>query len=216
MCAALLTDDLDQLLKKLIEQWNIAERRIKKAEQVRGNEVVISAIFELRYAGRKLVDSLEITCDENWREKNESREAIHRYLADAIEDCVKSKHDSIDAMLDFVTRWFYEVEKTLGLEELQKYFPSYMEVTGKIDLIQERIAESRGNRHLGRDQIYDEVEQDGYDEILALFSNMRTSKSRIEQSIRKDKRNRRFLFWAAILGPIFSAILSVVATVLLF
>jgi hypothetical protein len=48
----LLDARLDRLLSDLVLQWNIAERRIKKAEQVGGAEAVASAIFELRYAGR--------------------------------------------------------------------------------------------------------------------------------------------------------------------
>lgn len=213
MCAALLDDDLDKLLEKLIEQWNIAERRIKKAEQVRGNEVVASAIFELRYAGRKLIDALQIASNEDWRENEELRDAIHRYLADAIEDCVKSKHDAIDSMLDFVTRWFYEIEETLGLSELQKYFPNYIEVTGKIIEIQDKVSESRGDRHLGRDQIYDEVEQDGYDDILSLYKAMRTSKDRVQLSIKRERWVKRVLIWTAILSPVISLIALVVVLV---
>ena len=55
-----MDEELVRLLQRTFEQWNIAERRIKKAEQVRGNEVVTSAIFELRYAGRKIVDALTL------------------------------------------------------------------------------------------------------------------------------------------------------------
>jgi len=38
--------ETDDATRELIEQWNIAESRIKKAEQVRANEVVAAAIFE--------------------------------------------------------------------------------------------------------------------------------------------------------------------------
>lgn len=214
MCAALLDDDLDKLLGMLIEQWNIAERRIKKAEQVRGNEVVASAIFELRYAGRKLVDALQITLNDDWQTKVESREAVHRYLADATEDCVKAKHDAIDAMLDFVTTWFDDTEKLLGLGGIHKFFPEYIEVTGTIHQIQENIAGSRGNRHLGRDQAYDEVEQNGYDGILNLYDKMRISKDRVQLAIEKDKRNRRLMLWAAIGSPVISVIAIIVTIVL--
>lgn len=53
-------NEVEEAIKKLIVQWNIAERRIKKAEQVRGNEVVGAAIAELRYAGRKYIDASHI------------------------------------------------------------------------------------------------------------------------------------------------------------
>ena len=42
--------DIDAAISQLVEQWNIAERRIKKAEFTTGNQVVFSAVQELRYA----------------------------------------------------------------------------------------------------------------------------------------------------------------------
>jgi hypothetical protein len=92
-------DDIDRLFEQLDTQWNIAERRIKKAEQVRGGEVVSSAIFELRYAGRKLIDALELLRTKNWNDNKVEYDKIRRFLHDAIEDCVKAKHDAIDSML---------------------------------------------------------------------------------------------------------------------
>ena len=65
----MLDDRFDKLFRALIEQWNIAERRIKKAEQVRGNEVVSSAIFELRYAGRKLIDAHSLVLTRATRDR---------------------------------------------------------------------------------------------------------------------------------------------------
>lgn len=61
----MLDPELDAVIAEFIKQWNVAERRIKKAEQVRANEVVASAIFELRYAGRKIVDALDISLKTN-------------------------------------------------------------------------------------------------------------------------------------------------------
>ena len=76
MCAAFLDDQLDRKLKNLAEQWDIAERRIKKAEQVRGNEVVSSAIFELRYAGRKIIDVINLAVENDWEHDPEVRDKI--------------------------------------------------------------------------------------------------------------------------------------------
>jgi hypothetical protein len=138
----LLDQKLDKLYKQLIEQWNIAERRIKKAEQVSGNEVVTSAIFELRYAGRKIVDAQKLLLEKDWRNDTDAHDLICRYLADSIEDCVKAKHDAIDAMLDFVTIWFKDSEERIGLGHLIKIFPEYLDVTSRILGVQEKIAQS--------------------------------------------------------------------------
>jgi hypothetical protein len=72
----LFGDAIDSSLSELIKQWNIAERRIKKAEQVRGNEVVASAIFELRYAGRKMIDSVEISLNSDLNTDTEKRKIV--------------------------------------------------------------------------------------------------------------------------------------------
>ena len=122
-CVVMLDNELDKLFKDAIAQWNIAERRIKKAEQVPGNEVVNSAIFELRYAGRKIVDALQLILNKEWQNNATIYEQIRRYLADAIEDCVKSKHDVIDSMIDFVTTWFNDIEKQIGLWKARRNFP---------------------------------------------------------------------------------------------
>ena len=79
----MLDDGLDKALLALIKQWNVAEQRIKKAEQVRGNEVVASAIFELRYAGRKVIDALELILTTNIQIDEHASRKVRSYIADA-------------------------------------------------------------------------------------------------------------------------------------
>ena len=172
---------LDRLYKQLIFQWNIAERRIKKAEQVCENEVIVSAVFELRYAGRKIVDAQLLLLDKDWKNDQDEYDNICRFLADAIEDCVKAKHDAIDAMLDFVTIWFKENEKRIGLHRLMEIFPNYIDVTAQISAVQAKIARSREDRVSARDGLYDEIEIQDYDMMLLLYDKMSISKDRIQR-----------------------------------
>ncbi|MCJ2114997.1 hypothetical protein MKK64_27970 [Methylobacterium sp. E-025] len=120
----MLDAELDAALCALIEQWNVAEKRIKRAEHVRANEIVAPAIFELRYAGRKIVDSIQIILAHDIFQDAEKHAKVSSFIADATEDCVKAKHDAIDAMMNFVTTWFDETEKSIGVEEIQKFFPT--------------------------------------------------------------------------------------------
>jgi len=184
----MLDAELDRLFKDLIAQWNIAERRIKKAEQVQGNEVVNSAIFELRYAGRKIIDAMQLILSKDWQNDTEIYEQIRRYLADAIEDCVKAKHDSIDAMIDFVTTWFDELEQRIGLRKLTEIFPEYLDITSKIAEVQDKIAHSREHRTTARDSVYDEIEAKDYEDILKLYNKMRLSKNRVQAIVNSDNR----------------------------
>ena len=74
---------------------------------------------------------------------------------------MKAKHDAIDAVLDFVTIRFHKIKTELGLEGVTKYFPDLIEQTSKIAGIQDLIAESRGDRHSSRDDLYDQIERSG-------------------------------------------------------
>jgi hypothetical protein len=186
----MLDDRLNRALHELIKQWNIAEHRIKKAEQVRANEVVASAIFELRYAGRKHIDATKLIIDNDLSNNQDIYEKVYAFILDATEDCVKAKHDAIDAMLNFVTSWFYEKEKIWDVSEIQQLFPKYLEVTSRISIIQERIAESRNNRTEKRDTIYDDIDENDFASILELFNTMKASQEKID-GVSKRKRLRK-------------------------
>lgn len=184
----MLDPELDRSLGGLIEQWNIAEQRIKRAEQVRGNEIVAAAIFELRYAGRKIVDSIEIALAYDLATNPGKRTEVANFVADATEDCVKAKHDAIDAMLNFVTSWFDDLEKKVGAEQLQILFPEYLEVLGSIAGIQEQIAASRADRTRLRDAIYNRIDGNDYERILRLFVSMKNSQERVTAIAAKNRK----------------------------
>lgn len=199
-------DDIKDAIRALISEWNIAERRIKKAEQVRANNVVASAIFELRYAGRKIIDVLDSTLESSWKTDQKVRSKVLRDIADATEDCVKAKHDAIDAMINFITTWFDATEKRLSLSEVQKYFPNYTQITSRIYQIQDQIEESRGDRNNLRNKIYDDIENGDYAEILSLYRDMQTSSHRVTAEARKKKRKENFLAALSITGWLISAV----------
>jgi hypothetical protein len=188
----MLDPELDAALLELIKQWNIAETRIKKAEQVRADQVVASAIFELRYAGRKIIDAIEISLTEDLQADPKARRKVHSYIADATEDCVKAKHDAIDAMMTFVTTWFHRAEKFLTLDKVQHFFPSYLKTVSMIASIQDNIAASRGDRNRLRDGIYDDIDVKGYDEVLQLYDQMRLSGERVSAEVAEGRRRRRW------------------------
>jgi hypothetical protein len=198
----MLNEKLDKSVRALIVQWNIAEQRIKKAEQVRGGEVVASAIFELRYAGRKIIDALDIILEHNIAADTAAHDRVHDYLSDATEDCVKAKHDAIDAIMSFVTGWFKKIEAKVSLTKVQTLFPDYLEATGKIADIQAKITESRKSRTKLRDAIYNAIDQGDYDKILALFERMERSKDRVEAEILGAKIKEGFLWFLTIAGVV--------------
>lgn len=194
--------ELMERLQELIKQWNIAEGRIKQAENIRAQEIVSSAIFELRYAGRKIIDSISLSLATDLNADPKARDQVRAYIEDAIEDCIKAKHDAIDAALSFVTRWFAEQEQRLGLKHLQQFYPNYLEITAKIVEIHEKVEESRQNRTTKRDSIYADIDTQGYDLILKLYKEMSLSRDRVERTIRNEKLKDKFMLWLAIAGGI--------------
>jgi hypothetical protein len=128
-------------------------------------------------------------------------------LADAIEDCVKSKHDAIDAMIDVIVIWFEEMEKQIGLDQVTKLFPAYLETTSRIAILQDAIVESRGNRVAGREGVYDTIETDDYDNLLRLFNSMKTSLGRVQAMVTVQAKKERRDFWLLVITTATSVIL---------
>ena len=114
-------------------------------------------------------------------------------------------------MMLFVSTWFERTERRLGLAEIQKYFPRYIDITGNIDKVQNLIAESRGNRTERRDLIYDDIEKSGYDEILSLYENMKTSEPRVQAQVKVERRQTRILVWGTIAGVVIALIALAIA-----
>lgn len=77
------------------DAWDKAEHAIKLAEQVNG-QVVNPAIYELRYAGRRLIEADQLEA------KGDLEEAAKR-LGDAQMDCMRARHDAVDAATSKIT-----------------------------------------------------------------------------------------------------------------
>jgi hypothetical protein len=205
----LFDQKLDTAVDEFIRQWNVAERRIKKAEVVRAGEVVASAIFELRYAGRKTVDALQLLLHDDWRSNSLSYERALAFLHDATEDCITAQQDAIDAILSFITLWLYDTEKNLGMKAVLALFPNYASITSKIAGIQDMIVEARSDRN-AMTELYNRIESNGdFDAILSLYTDMRYSWDRAQFEIRKQKRLNYITSIAGSLGIIFALVESI-------
>lgn len=82
-------DKFRDKLDSIHDEWNRAEEAIKAAEQVNG-KVILPAVKELRYAGRRIVEALHLIG------AGDDDEAAKR-LQDAEFNCYRARHDAIDA-----------------------------------------------------------------------------------------------------------------------
>jgi len=140
--------EFNSALAEISIQWNKAEASIKIAEQVNG-EIVNPAIYELRYAGRRLIEAFEA------KENGDLSEAIKR-LHDAQFDCCRAQHDSIDAVTAKVALDLEAATRKLSPKIVIEFFPAYVDLFKTIQSIRKKIAVSREDRGC-RDKVYDSI-----------------------------------------------------------
>ena len=80
------------LFADIQREWNAAEESIKRSEQI-ALDVSIPAISELRYAGRRLVDAMDIA------QNGGNAQKVTAVLEDARFCCHRARHDAVDAAL---------------------------------------------------------------------------------------------------------------------
>ena len=105
-------------VREICVRWNEAEGMIKVAEQVNG-EIINPAIYELRYAGRRIVEALKCHEEGDIDKRN-------NLLHDADFDCCRAKHDAIDAITAKVANDMALATKKLGEDNVLQHFPNML------------------------------------------------------------------------------------------
>lgn len=175
-----LTPDQVDRLERLSTAWADAEKAIKIADQTVG-DVIIPAIKELRYAGRK-----QAKCLHNYLAGTGLVEA-DRWLEDAINDCHRARHDATDAATAFIARRLEQVIDELGTDAVREHFPEYSDLRGMLSSIRKKVADARHD-HNNRHDIYDEIELDELPKIMSLYEKMLAN-----EPFMQDKRLRTWL-----------------------
>jgi hypothetical protein len=190
---------LAEAVKAVQVEWNKAEKAIKLAEQVNG-EIINPAVYELRYAGRRLVEALVETDESNAR----------KLLADASFDCCRARHDAIDAATSKIVADLDIAVARIGAEIVLHSFPEYCDLVAALGDIRDRIAVSRERRG-DRDVIYSSIEKDLLEDIVSRFRKFRASEPLMVAVARSQRRSRLFnnIFgWTGVLVTIFVAYVS--------
>jgi hypothetical protein len=113
-----LSDEQAALLNSIAEEWNQAEEDVKVAEQI-CNEIVVPAIKEMRYAGRRIVDAIAKM------HAGERAEEIEALLREARFDCHRARHDAIDAGTSKIAIDLEIMVKKLGPEVILPVCPGF-------------------------------------------------------------------------------------------
>lgn len=169
------------LVRKICGEWNRAERAIKIAEQVIGEDPFPS-IKELRYSGRRIVEAFLFIDEGN------DGEAI-AYLQDAYFDCLRAKHDAMDVAINEIAGRIRLSQEDLSPEVVIRAFPQFGKLLAGLSAFEAKIADSREERAT-RDEVYESI-QDNFDETLELYDQFKASeelmKSLADNAARREQ-----------------------------
>lgn len=184
------------LFTAIRDEWDNAEKVIKLAEQVTA-DVVIPAVQELRYAGRRLIDAL------NADACGEPPECVRAFIEDARFSCHRARHDAIDAAISLMSIDADLLARKMGYDIVHSSFPDYLNFVQRLDEARARIAESRANRH-DRDAIYAAITQGDFPGLVLDYKALRRSELLMRIIIGRKKVG----LWSAIVLGVLGYALS--------
>jgi hypothetical protein len=177
----------DELVRKILDEWNKAESAIKIAEQVNG-EIINPAVYELRYAGRRFVEAISLI-------QSGDTERATKLLHDAHFDCCRARHDAIDAATSKISSDLTIAVKKIGASYVLDKFQNYTKLVAELNTIRALVAKSREDRD-NRDKIYEAVANDNIIVIVKYYSEFQAN----EDVLRRSGRWSRFKTAMAVLG----------------
>lgn len=157
-----------EALRRTIDAWNSAERDIKSAELSSG-DIFLPAIFEMRYAGRRIIDAL----DEIISDEPDSNMAI-RHINEAELDLLRARQDVIDALTSFISLNLDNLIKCNGPNAVRKKISDFDVHISKLNEVRKKISLSRRSRK-DREEIYTEIRQHDLINLLDFAQKMQTA-----------------------------------------
>jgi hypothetical protein len=155
-------DGFSELYAQICREWNKAEEDVKRAEQV-CEEVIIPSIMELRYAGRRLAQALELMSQGG--KPREVEKSCTMQVSTAIE-----QDDAIDAATAQIAKTLTIVVDKLHYSALLQAFPAFPALRAHLQKLRDKIVATRGAAAT-RDRIYETVESSDFPALLALFAD---------------------------------------------
>lgn len=172
-----LTPEFQTKIALVQTKWNLAEETIKQAEGV-CDEVVFPSITELRYAGRRLVEALNVCASDP--------KQAERLIEDACFFCCRAQHDSIDAATSKVVGDIAQAVKTYGPLSVTQGYPNLPKLRAVLNEARKLIEESRKDRD-NRDAIYEVIRASSLADIISLYNEFNGSLADIEAISRSHR-----------------------------
>lgn len=177
------------ILVEITQEWNTAESDIKLAEQVCQN-IIMPAIKELRYAGRRLADALALIADDGPKDK------ITYLLEEARFDCHRARHDAIDAAISKMAIHLSIAVKKLGFDVILKVYPEFAKLNTAVVNVQDQIADSRGQR-ADRERIYTSIENANFPDVVREYRHFICNEPIMKQNALVSRNGKRISYIVA-------------------
>ena len=177
-------DEINELFARARDEWNKAEESIKAGEQIT-RKLIVPAIKELRYAGRRFVDThVQFAGDADLERAKE-------YLNDGIFNCVCAQHDATDVAISFIAAHLAICTTKIGYEHILRVFPDFHKIYDPLLIVQEKIRISRNDRE-NRDAVYDNVQSVDLPELSKLYLRFLGSEPLMKALAAKERRANLF------------------------
>lgn len=183
---ALNQEELNALFAEVRDEWNQEEEVVKSAEQI-CSEAVFPSIKELRYAGRRLVDSFHEMANGN------DEAAIRGYVKDAVFNCHCARHDAIDVATATIASNLELVVRKIGYDHVLKAFPEFVDLRDRLGRVRAQIRQSRSNR-TERDEIYQAIHDVDLPALATLYEKFQSAEDVMKSLAGKERIGRLFLW----------------------
>lgn len=180
-------------------EWNAAEESIKRSEQI-ALDISIPAISELRYAGRRIVDALDIA------HKGGDIDKIKAVLEDARFCCHRARHDSIDAALSKIAIDLDDMTSRLGYDVVAQAYPDFQVLYTAFSAARAKVAASRSDRQ-NRNAIYETVSAVDFPHIADHYTKLVVCKP-IALGYAARRRSERIVSWVLMVAAVITMILA--------
>jgi len=198
---ALFVDpELREQINEICIIWDGVEEKIKYSERIT-NEVSLPSINELRYAGRRLIDALNISFKDEI--SAEDKKEFYSFLLEAKHFCVRAEHDAIDSIVLFIDSRLNEIIREFGIVLINQVFPKFSEMKKKINDANHIITRSRKERD-SRTELYNDIFKSLSDGLLDMYNDLLISeeiiKAHIEEVQKKEKKDKLWHIIQLVIG----------------
>lgn len=202
--------EIAERLKALAAFWNRLESRTKAAEQFR-HQTITASINEMRYAGRRIVDCLNVMNNGDGSEKAISE--INEHLIIAKTYLINADHDITDSICFVIHKRISRTVNRYGIDKVCQHVDKFGEIYPLVAEANKIIQGSREDR-LVRIKEYERLRDEYLPKLMPLYDSLvKVPELAVEEPETAEMRTLRnrvsFIKWLAIIASI-AGILGVI------